>query len=368
MGLALGAISFSVFSTPIHATSKKSYTIPQVQIQAEVKPNGSMAVTETRDYDFSGDYRFAYRDFILTPDQTKALGRTEPYSFSQFKVCEQNVCYRELPPSQVNWQDPRSNPPGTFTVSRESNQIRVQWHFVADSTTRRFRLMYMVGNAVTQQTDTSELYWQWIGRDWTVTQSDITAQLTLPPGIAGEKLQAWAHGPLTGRVAIPSATQVVFTLPKLNGGQFFEGRVVWPKGVVKGGAIGTSQLSAIQAQETEFIAQTEAQRHLYEEYLTALLVTAWVFTGALLLSFSWQAWRFWHIHKDRMLPWFLLSSQGEWEPPSDLDPAQVDQLFSLQDKLQPQAFTALVLSLVQRRFYKLRRSATKQGWFWPDFR
>src|SRR5690349_19805240 len=79
----------SVFGWPaVAAAETKSYTIDQVKISGEVLPDGSLAVTETRRYDFDGDYRFAYRDIPLNPVFEKSLGRTTPYQISQVQVCD----------------------------------------------------------------------------------------------------------------------------------------------------------------------------------------------------------------------------------------------------------------------------------------
>lgn len=55
-------------------------------------------------------------------------------------------------------------------------------------------------------------------------------------------------------------------------------------------------------------------------------------------------------------------------PPSDIDPAQVDQLLRMKQYLKPQVFTATILSLVQDRFYSLIRSDQEEGfWFFKGY-
>ncbi|HCC84127.1 MAG TPA: hypothetical protein DEP87_00350 [Candidatus Pacebacteria bacterium] len=297
-----------------HATSQvlaadKSYTVGKVNIGAELKTDGSMQVVEQRLYNFSGDYKFAYRDFKLQPNQAKIPGRTESYELKNFEVCEEKNCYRQLRPDQVNWQSPRENPVGTFTVRQLNDQtLRVQWHFSAVSVSKVFTLKYVVVNAATLHGDTTELYWQWIGSDWTVFQENVRVTLGLPMGIPDDQLQAWAHGPLAGVVAIPNPTTVNFYLPRLPSGQFFEGRVVFPKGIIWASAKGTSSLSQIQAQEAKFIAETQAKRLKYEQYFKWLARFLTGLAGVMVLGWIWMMWRFWGGYKDKNF--FLLFFWG----------------------------------------------------------
>jgi hypothetical protein len=58
------ALVFPLLSTPVFA--EKSYSIPSVNIEAEIDWDGSMKVKEERQYSFNGDYSFAYLEILKT--------------------------------------------------------------------------------------------------------------------------------------------------------------------------------------------------------------------------------------------------------------------------------------------------------------
>src|SRR6185369_5640415 len=79
----------------------KSYSIPSVTITDTLKNDGSMNVEEKRTYSFDGNYTFAYLNINTSPDQSKNPGRTEEYKLGNFALCDQDICYRPLKPSEI---------------------------------------------------------------------------------------------------------------------------------------------------------------------------------------------------------------------------------------------------------------------------
>lgn len=65
----------------------KSYSIDNVDINAQLHTDGSMDVIEKRNYMFDGDYTFAYQYIYKVPNQTKSPGRTTEYMLDNFKLC-----------------------------------------------------------------------------------------------------------------------------------------------------------------------------------------------------------------------------------------------------------------------------------------
>jgi uncharacterized membrane protein len=75
---------------------------------------------------------------------------------------------------------------------------------------------------------------------------------------------------------------------------------------------------------------------------------------------------FYKYSKDEPLPKINLSGRI-WEPPSDIDPAQIEQLLSGTKSLTPKAFTATILSLVHDRVFKFERSHRKEGLIFKNY-
>jgi uncharacterized membrane protein len=71
--------------------------------------------------------------------------------------------------------------------------------------------------------------------------------------------------------------------------------------------------------------------------------------------------------KELKLPTVSLSGRL-WDPPSEIDPAQIEQLISTTKTLSPKSFTATILSLVQKRVFKIVRSDKKEGFIFKDYK
>src|SRR6185369_1077386 len=181
-----------------------------------------------------------------------------------------------------------------------------------------FTLKYTVDNAITLQRDTAELYWQWIGDEWEQSQSNIHVTVNLPAGIPDQDIQAWAHGPTTGTVSIPSAKEVTFQLAELPKLTFFEGRILVPKDTfsAKAGAPGSMTQAQIKKQEDQYIqdtiARAQQQRRIALFFGGANILFIVAMIGFFLKSFV----DFWQHHKEKSLP--KINQSGTlWEPPSE---------------------------------------------------
>ncbi len=360
-------LAFTVCASFLYAPQAvlaKEYSIPTVAIQAQVHSNGSLSVSEQRTYSFEGEYSFAYLYINKNPNSAAKPGRTEPYELTQFLVCDESDCYTEGTAALDSLNKPSRA--GYFFVEEQSDRYFVKWYYQAQDERKVFTLNYTVLNAVTLHQDTAELYWQLIGSDWEIPEHGITAVVTLPPGIPSDQLQAWAHGPLAGKVSVVSATEVQYSLSSLPSGQFFEARMIFPRQVMSGGAVGTLSQSEIIAQEQAFIQATQQGQARQRSILLVVALISGATTFFLVWVIIKRTAEFNRFGKDAPLPHTNLSDRL-WEAPSDTAPAQVEQLISGTKTLTPKAFTATVLNLVHRRIFKLRRSYEKEGFIFKEY-
>jgi len=366
-------IFLSIIFLPPKAFAK-SYSIDTVQIDARVSEDGSMNVKERRSYNFSGDYSYAYEYVYKFPDQEKSPGRTAPYLLSNFKVCEtggvKNSCYQELAETQIDLDNPKNNPTDSFFVVDQGTRYYIQWNYSAQSEMKYFEISYDVVNAVTLHSDVAELYWQFIGSEWEMPQKDILVSLSFSNSINGNDLKAWAHGPLEGEVAISESVNepiVSFQVPRVSVGEFVEARVLMPKVNFSDGATGNGDRATIQAQEETYIKETINGKKKAAVLQKVFLVIIFGIFALIVFRFIKQVKLFLKYGKDDPLP--KVNAPGTlWEPPSDIDPAQIEQLISGTKNLTPKAFTATVLSLVQDRYFKFVRSDQKQGLFTKNYK
>lgn len=316
-----------VFTRPT-LVDAKSYDITGVEVNATITPDGKMAVEEARRYDFDGSFSFAYQTIKKNPDSTKDAGRSVPYTLSNFRLCDEDSCYKQTTESAEGLTP--AERAGSFYVKDEADQYYIKWFYEAEDIPKTFTLKYTVDNAITLQRDIAELYWQWVGDEWDHSQENIRVTLRMPNGIGDQDIKAWAHGPAAGRVSIPDAQTVVFQLNRLPEETFFEGRVIAPMSVfnAKAGAPGGSSKMQIERQEQRYIDDTVARVRQQQQIAVFFGGANVVFMIAMLGFFGKSFIDFWKHHKERPLPKVTISGTL-WEPPSDLSPAQIEQLTGL---------------------------------------
>lgn len=180
MALFLTMSVFLLFNpSKAWADSDRSYSIQSVNIDANVRTDGSMEVVEQRLYNFDGDFKFAYHVIEKNPDQSTDPGRTEPYQIRVKNVCDEVQCYRFIDPTKVDFENRRANPPDTFTAFQNKNEVYIQWHYSAEDEKKTFTVNYLVDNAITLHSDIAELYWQFVGKEWDLSQRNVFVNIEM---------------------------------------------------------------------------------------------------------------------------------------------------------------------------------------------
>lgn len=222
------------------AAATKSFELLELVTTAEVRPDGSMAVSEDITYRFEGGpFTVGTRSF-LADDRDR---------ISSFTASENGVFLPIDPPS--------ATPTGEW-----------EWRFsdpVTDST-RTYRLEYVVPRAVTVGSDVGELYWQFLGVDHpgvgavevSVTlpgQFPVAVEATPPDDIS--VVRAWGHGPRQGVVDV-SASTITLSVADVPAGEFVEARVALPADAFVADATSGPRLETILAEEGVAIDRTLA--------------------------------------------------------------------------------------------------------------
>lgn len=322
----------------------RSYVIDEVRIDAELAPDGSLAVVEQRTFDFRGTYRFASYELPLRDGQ-EVVGLT---------VAEEGV---PLGPGNVD-----EEVPGTFGLDEEDegDGLAVRWFYETPATDeqRTFTISYTVTGAGVRHADAAELYWQWIGTGWDVPTRRLVADVELPvqtPLTAGEDLLIWGHGPLQGTVEQVGPRRVRTAAADVPPGTFVELRALFPaEALAAAPSDGREVRAAVTAEETclAIVANADRARARGEEptrdcdpdrerrrVVDAVLV-ALVVAGALGVALLYVR----HGRRPR-LPADL--PPEEWAPPTGDPPALVEWLLR-RGTLGEGALTATLLDLGRR--------------------
>ncbi len=233
----------------------KDFSITSVSVDATVKPNGDVRITDTRTLDFSGNYHFVYWD--LSTEGSEGIevlgaagpsrgdpGTTVPYELSQF-------------PTVGVW----TGETGAYGVRDLGGVVTVQLNFDVTDTAAAFTVEYVARGAARRWSDTAELYWQFIGEDVAVESRDVSVTVHLPQGVTSDQVRAWAHGPLWGNVTIQPDASVVMQVDPLPANTFVEGRILFPAASLGAAPEGSApRLDAILAEEQRLADEANRTR------------------------------------------------------------------------------------------------------------
>ncbi|MDO5721332.1 MAG: DUF2207 domain-containing protein [Actinomycetaceae bacterium] len=335
----LGVATISPFSA-----SARDYGFDGVEIAAEILPDGSLHVRETRTFVFDGLFSTVWWQI---PDL---------YSGSVLVANGAEVDYS--PVEEINF-DPKwratGGPDGSyFSFDKERNTIYV--FFPHRNGSVPVTIDYTVENAVQKYEDVAELYWKFVGPDWQVDSRNVELTVSFPGAADGPvpegDFRVWAHGPLDGFVRLNSQARTVSaSVSRVVSGEFAEVRVVfptqWVSEIEPGGANSHafSVLDSILKQEQEAADQANRQRFLMKAALVGPLVfSVFVFlvSGFIWLSgalrrpvFSDKYWR------DSP----AAGLDGEFGVPPDLHPAAVGFNYE-RGKFKESIFNACILRLI----------------------
>lgn len=263
MLLALVAVAFSMLFLFPQQAYAKSYSMPKVDIQAELTAAGDLKVVEQRTFDFEGDFTTVWWDLGDLPEE----GGLQVKGVSITRIDGEGNPIEEttpLPeePFVLTWRD--SGGPSQSAYSVDASQNTVYVFFNASDEKCIVTFDYTVTKAVMVYKDVADLYWKYVLPYWEETSSDVSLDITLPmpEGVVlegeDERVRAWGHGPLDGVIEINPEGVVHYSLPHVNSGQFAEARVVVP-------ADWLTAFEALSVAEEDRLEETHLPRVLQEE-------------------------------------------------------------------------------------------------------
>ncbi|MCA1727197.1 MAG: DUF2207 domain-containing protein, partial [Actinobacteria bacterium] len=258
----------------------KSYSFPEVRIDATVNQDGSLSIEEHRTFDFHGDFSFGY--FSVEHKQFNDV--------VDFSVSEGSDVYEEgapEAPGHVLLED------GVFE-GLGGAKFRATWWFDAHDEQRTWTFRYRVLCAVDLFSDTAHLLWKFIGQGWTVPTDHAVITVHIPgraavaeprpisacfpaalldegrpppiPSLPTDPLsegeiRAWGHGPLHGNVTIVDPQTVQLDIRDLVPEAFVEGSVTFPPETVPVlYQAPTPGLDAIVSEEGRLASQSNLER------------------------------------------------------------------------------------------------------------
>ncbi len=273
--LALLVTLLFIAATP-HDAEAKSYTMPKVDIQAQLETDGSLHVIEQRTFEFDGDYSKLHWSFAQLPtnaevkangvrvidlDESDALkgdsdnssesagAETESLtgSVSSNGIISGDNAAEGSPSSNLEdvtttleqrsfdlaWREKDAGPDADcYSVDSPQNTIYV---FFKEAPHRIVvELDYTITEMAQVYDDYAEIYWQYLNSGWSQASENITCklELPLPKGTTvteGDNVKAWGHGPSGGTVDVSESGLITCQIPSTKTGEYAELRVLVPK-------------------------------------------------------------------------------------------------------------------------------------------
>ena len=231
----------------------KSYTIDQVDIDATVSSDGSVAISEQRLFDFDGSFNGVYWKIPAGTYQGRdivpVVGEVGIVTNGQFQPFEQSS----------------SGADGTFEVTNHGNYVQVKIYSRHTDERARFAINYTDAGLATRYQDTSELYWKFVSDGWDVESKKVTCLVHLPVPVgasvkAGENVRAWGHGPLDANVGFMEYG-VKYNVPGVGTEEFAEARIAFPSEWLSDATpVAQNHLDTILGEEQKWADEANAKR------------------------------------------------------------------------------------------------------------
>ena len=291
------AVSLTVLAP--HKAFAKSYTMPKVDIQAQVETDGSFHVTEQRTFSFDGSFEAVWWSFYGIPSQAEVhINGVRLVPTGGSDSVNDDVKTLESVPFVLQWRE--SGGPGKDAYSFDQAKNTAYVFFGSSPKNVIVELDYTVTNAVQAYEDIGELYWQYVGTQWSASSENVSATVSLPVPqgtevTPGNNVRAWGHGPNNGQVSVNADGTVGFSVSHVPEGVFAESRIVFPRAWLTNLSaqavkehVGETRLDSVVKEEKEWADKANYQRLVSLVFMgSCAIVCVAVLAWALIMYFRY---------------------------------------------------------------------------------
>ncbi len=252
--LSLTIIFILLFSTVIYADNDLS--ISNWNVNAVLKDNGDLQLTEDISYDFDSEFNGIFRNISL--DKIDGI---------------ENLKIEEIKDNDiVNYEsvsDASNGDSNVFTEEIDDNTLKLKLYTPSEYETKVFRFTYTLKNVAIKYNDTGELQYKFIDDYNTTFIKDFNIDITLPNEV-NDLVKIFAHGPPNGVVSFKDDQTVNLHITDLESENMVEGRILFPVSFIENSTniVDEDAFNNIILEEEEKIikdAETERKRVEYEK-------------------------------------------------------------------------------------------------------
>ena len=315
-------VSVLCFALPIGtAAAAKDYSADRFDVDIAMQPDGSLLVTETVVFRFSGGpFTFVFRE--LLPDRSDGIA--------------------DIAAALDGLTLLRGTHAGQVEIAG-GDPIKVTWHFDPTSdATRTFTLSYRVLGAIEQAADADVLYWNVLPTDYEYPIRSSTIRITFPERA---RLMTAADVP-AGRASIEAdAKHVIYLARALQPNSSLAVRVRFEPG------------SLIGAPPQWQVRELEIARSAPVFVVVALVVFAAGAVGLLGYELRWR----------RSISAAARNDAHQTQPPADLPPALAGALASIGFTIQWSHALGTLFDLARRGVLRIEESPERKWYRQRDF-
>lgn len=263
------------------SNAASDFTLKSIDFDATLTEDGDMEVTET--------WKIKIHSLTNTLFKTFALDEKGYNGISNVKVSEVTRFGQETPFTEKNEEVLHVDTKCYYGLINSKGQYEIAWGINEEFGDKIYQISYKVEDIVKKYNDTSELYWQFIGKDFGVDIDKVTGTILVPNNSTDKTTtRAWAHGPLNGNIEIKSADKVKFEIEYLDSGKYLEVRLAMPREIFNIQQIEEDKLNKILAEENSYakianIMREEMESNKKEISKTVLLIIQTITTSLVIL-------------------------------------------------------------------------------------
>lgn len=217
--LIIVLIGFWIY-IPSNSFASSNFILRKINFDIVLNEDGNMDVTETWNISVEGMTNTLFKTFEIDSSKYKEITNVHVSEITDGSIKEF---------TQKNIEVTHVDKDCYYGLRNSNGQYEIAWGINEESGEKTYKIEYTVIGAIKNYADCSELYWQFIGKNFQMDVNEISGIIRLERSAElKEDIRAWAHGPINGNINIDSTNQVSFGVEFFDSGNFLEVRMALP--------------------------------------------------------------------------------------------------------------------------------------------
>jgi len=264
--------------------SNASYSIKNINMQANINENGSLDIREEIDYSFSSNSNEIY---VAIPKSLNDIeSNSVPYEKGK-EIDEQLYSADEIRINNIRIKDDKKSFKGTesgyggmnyaYTLKDENDMYVLKMYKSDLNGKKTFVIDYTLDNICVNHTDFGELYYNFLGKYMTKKIDNVNIDIFLPK--KNKSIYTWKHGTYKGTYKIESSYHVKFSFKDLKENEYTAIRLMFDRRCISDSSNNTGlTVKDIIFNHEDKILQNRNKRNNYEAiiYIMSFFIALYI--------------------------------------------------------------------------------------------